>query len=192
MLLVRSFHGALFSATLPLLSLLYSPNWSSLCASLAESSGTMLLNSLAEVLSHAPHGKPLHFIAGGVIGQDVALKEQPPGHAHKASIRLANAEPCGGQHSSQLHHLSLYVAQVPIPVWGVGCCRRHQADQLIPGLPCGQGLSQIIKVGYDICKGAFIPLHGTVCGGLLQQHATSALTTSVPVASRKASTSMDI
>ena len=46
----------------------------------------------------SPHGNPLCFIAGGVIGQEITLKEQSPGYAHKVSIRLANTEPCGGQH----------------------------------------------------------------------------------------------
>ena len=113
---------------------------------------------MGEVLSHAPHGNPLSFIAGRVLGQDIALKEQPPGHAHKVSIWLADADTHGGQHSHQLHHPSLYVTQVPTLVQAVGCCRRWQADQFILGLPCGQALSQIVKVGYNICKGAFIPL----------------------------------
>ena len=48
-------------------------------------------------------------------------QEQPPGHAH--FIRLANTELHGGQHLTQLHHPSWYVAQVPTAAWGVGCCR---------------------------------------------------------------------
>ena len=113
---------------------------------------------LGEVLSCAPHGNPLGLIAGRVIGQNVALKKQPPGHAHKIPTWLADTEPGGRQHTSQLHHPSLYVAQVPALAWGVGCCRRQQADQFIPGLPCGLALSQIVKVRYDIGKGTFIPL----------------------------------
>ena len=162
MLFMRSFYRALLCTTLPsTLAPQFSELVQPMCLlsrvkwdNVAQLCGGGLLCS-GEVLSHALHGNPLGFIAGGGIGQDIALKEQPPGHAHKVPIWLADAEPLGGQHSSQLHHLFLYVAQVPAPVWVAGHCRRQQADQLIPGLPHGLALSQIVKVRYDICKGTF-------------------------------------
>ena len=111
---------------------------------------------LQEVTCCAPHRDPFCLIAGRVVGQHGALEEQSPGYTNKLSIWLANVEPCGGQHWPQLHNSPLYVAQVPTPVWHAGHCRRWQANQLIPGLPCGQALCQVVQMENNISKGNLI------------------------------------
>ena len=95
-LLTRSFCGALLGTTLPsALTPLFPTSVQPLClfSRVKWDHVTQLLGrglpSLAEVLSCAPNRNPLCFIAGWALGQDIALKEQPPSHAHKFSIRLA-------------------------------------------------------------------------------------------------------
>ena len=53
-----------------------------------------------------------HAIGGGVICNDVSLRQQPTCHSHKFATGLSHMEPQRGQSTPKVYHMAKDIAQV--------------------------------------------------------------------------------